>query len=108
MLGEKADEEVLAALFTKLRLPETKEDIKPIVAELLEAGADGRIVAYYREKLGEWVAACDLHPLQKSVLEKEIAKLLQFAAEKADGDRQRDGGDEKERPDESPGSLEAD
>ncbi len=75
MLGDEADEKVLEALFTKLRLPETKEDIKPIVAELLESGADGRIVAYYREKLTEWVAACDLHPLQKSVLEKEIGKL---------------------------------
>lgn len=75
MLGEKADDAVLKALFTKLRLPETKEEIKPIVAELLESGADGRVVAFYREKLGEWVAACDLHPLQKSVLTKEIAKL---------------------------------
>jgi len=75
LLGEKADEEVLAALFTKLKLPETKEDIKAIVAELIESAADRRIVVWYEEKLGEWVAGCDLHPLQKSVLGKEIAGL---------------------------------
>lgn len=75
ILGEKADDEVLKALFTKLRLPEAKEDIKPIVAELLAGSTDPRILVFYREKLGEWVAACDLHSLQKSVLEKEIAKL---------------------------------
>jgi len=75
LLGDKADDAVLRALFTKLKKPESKEDIRAIANELKASAVDGRIIAFYIETFYEWLKQCDLHPLQQKVIEKEIESL---------------------------------
>ena len=76
MVEEKLDDEVLAALLTKIPEPETVEELKKLLAEASAPEVDGRIKAHVAELGRTWLAGADLHPLQKTVVEKGIDALV--------------------------------
>lgn len=81
LMGETLDVEAVAALFTKLKRPESKEDVREIIRELEARRTDARIIRFYLDTISDWLASSDLHPLQKSVIQKEVKKLEKYLTE---------------------------
>ena len=76
MVETSLDDEVVAALLTKIAEPESVEELKKLLNEASGADVDRRIKTHVAVLGQAWLATADLHPLQKTVVQKGIDALL--------------------------------